>query len=348
MPMLDLYSTKQRPGQGLLEFIQSRQDLYAKNSRAKYPIQEVAAVQTTLRKLRGEFITFADQALNGPPRTTVSTFDVLITKAEQLQGIAENANEISASETRLTALETQLADAHRQIKAINGINGTNHVRKNNFRGRGHGHSGGRGRRNKNPPNPCKFCGGNHWNADCPHSKMEPHMVSTCELHAVDAVMSPSTDMRIYLDSAASHSFTPHGHLLHDYRPVQGVSCRFAGHSASAGVLGVGSLLLRARNNQSIKLQSVYHIADLRHTLVGVIKCAESGVYSHFDQKDGSGSVAPYTERHRMRTFLSSHYPLALHSGFSDRAGLEALRSTSNAQWARCQLLCMVAAATLLL
>jgi hypothetical protein len=103
-------------------------------------------------------------------------------------------------------------------------------------------------------------------------------------------MSPSTDMRMYLGSAASHSFTPHGHLLHEYRPVQGVSCRFAGHSASAGVLGVGSLLLRARNNQSIKLQSVYHIADLRHTLVGVIKCAESGVYSHFDQKDGSGSV----------------------------------------------------------
>jgi hypothetical protein len=67
----------------------------------------------------------------------VITFDVLITKAEQLQGIAENANEISASKTTLAALETQLVDAHRQIKAMNGARRTIKT----FRGRGIGRSG---------------------------------------------------------------------------------------------------------------------------------------------------------------------------------------------------------------
>jgi hypothetical protein len=67
----------------------------------------------------------------------VITFDVLITKAEQLQGITENANEIPASKTTLAALKTQLVDAHRQIKAMNGASQT----IKNFRGRGIGRSG---------------------------------------------------------------------------------------------------------------------------------------------------------------------------------------------------------------
>jgi hypothetical protein len=52
--------------------------------------------------------------------------------------------------------------------------------------------------------------------------------------------------------------------------------------------------------------------------------------------------------HRTRKLLSSHYPLALNSGFPHRASFEALHSTPNAQWARCPVLCMVAAATVLL
>jgi hypothetical protein len=46
-----------------------------------------------------------------------------------------------------------------------------------------------------------------------------------------------------------------------------------------------------------------------------------------------------------RKRLSSHYFLALNSGFPHRASFEALRSTPNAQWARCPLLIMAAAAT---
>jgi hypothetical protein len=49
-----------------------------------------------------------------------------------------------------------------------------------------------------------------------------------------------------------------------------------------------------------------------------------------------------------RKLLSSHYPLALNSGFPHRPSFEAMLSTPNAQWARCPLLCMVAAATVLL
>jgi hypothetical protein len=53
-------------------------------------------------------------------------------------------------------------------------------------------------------------------------------------------------------------------------------------------------------------------------------------------------------RHHTHRLLSSHYPLALNSGFPHRASFESMRSTPNAQWARCPLLCMVVAATLLL
>jgi hypothetical protein len=52
-------------------------------------------------------------------------------------------------------------------------------------------------------------------------------------------------------------------------------------------------------------------------------------------------------RHYTRTLLPSHYPLALKSGFTHRASFEALRSTPNAQWARCPLQLDAAATPLL-
>jgi transposase InsO family protein len=310
----DLYGTKQLPGQSLLEFTRSRSDLFAKIARTKHYLPESEAVQTVLRNLRQEFINFADAALNGPADACILSFDKLITKAEQLQSIADNSGGMSASEARLTQLEAQLADTlrllnssghHKNKSGNNSERGQRNVPYPNVshgkpsrssKGSG-GHPNQRRKRGEKPPSACKHCGGDHWNAECQQTQSSiqnnpPHIVGSCELHFVDAPHSPkgAGDNEVYLDSGATHSFTPHGHLLHEYKELTGVQCGYAGHNAGDRVLGMGTLVLESSNGQQLHLQRVYHIPQLRRTLVGVVKCAKSGVFSHFNRADGSGSV----------------------------------------------------------
>jgi hypothetical protein len=318
----DLFNTTQG-AESLLEFVTSKQDIFARIVRARYPVTELQAVDTTLRKLRSEFMSFADEGLD--PVQGFTNFDNLIARAERLQSLADNASPVaSALEARIAVLEAQLegqrrSQAHQDHQAQQrspNSGSPDHQAPQRFTNSSHSRSGHTHHRSnykqrrvqanvrrgngEKPPNPCKRCGGDHWRVDCPKRDDQqidgtPHIVSSCELQpmgellAVDATKEFPSET-VYLDSGASHSFTPHAHLLHDYRSVQGMACRYAGREAGGNVLGVGALILRARNGRSLQIQNVYHIASLRHTLLGVLKCARSGVYTHFDSSKGTGAV----------------------------------------------------------
>jgi hypothetical protein len=66
------------------------------------------------------------------------------------------------------------------------------------------------------------------------------------------------DEIMYLDSGASHSFTLHHHLLHNYSVVGDVTCSFAGVGSGAGVKGIGSLLVKGDPDQHIQIDNVFH------------------------------------------------------------------------------------------
>jgi transposase InsO family protein len=79
-------------------------------------------------------------------------------------------------------------------------------------------------------------------------------------------------------------------LLHDYSDVGDVTCSFAGVGSGAAVKGIGSLLVKGDRDQHIRIDNVFHIDQLRHTLIGVLRCARSGVYTLFDNPHGFGNV----------------------------------------------------------
>jgi hypothetical protein len=169
-------------------------------------------------------------------------------------------------------------------------------------------------RGEPPPKPC-HCGGLHWRQDCPKqthqkcgsSSTRSHVVSICEIPEVSTVsLGILGEQQVMLDSGASDSFTPYKHLLHDFEPVHGIMCRYAGQHTRANVTGKGTLYLRsASSGKEVHIQNVYLVPDLRRTLLGVLRCARSGMFNLFDKRNGgtitigSEPFASFVENERL-------------------------------------------------
>ena len=304
----ELFSTKQLASQGLVEFIKSRQELYVKLQRASHPVSETDAVQSTLRKLRHEFTQFAHEALYGTK--PVTDFDALVQRAAQMQSLAESAEGPSVLQLQLQ-LDLAVTELGNQKAALSKARQVlDSYRKGKHGGHGNGSGpAARDRRReqgKDPPSPCT-CGGMHWRADCPTKgkkqqlDSEPAaMVASCEVQHINAVSAcRSSDEAIYLDSCATRTCTPHGHLLHNYKAVEGLSCRSASVCTSMSVLGSGMLHIQAPSGAVIHVDNVLHVPDLQHTLISTCRCARAGVYVNFNQRNGTGSMLigkrPFTQ-----------------------------------------------------
>ncbi|NJO35997.1 MAG: hypothetical protein HC869_25915 [Rhodospirillales bacterium] len=127
-------------------FVRTKQDLLVHMKRAGFVLAELAAVETVLRNLRAEFASFADRALNADNSASrIKDCDTLITKAERLQSVTENAGP-SASEVALEAFTAQLAPAERKLSALSAPGSRQKGRQGNGR-RARGSDRGRGRGN---------------------------------------------------------------------------------------------------------------------------------------------------------------------------------------------------------
>jgi hypothetical protein len=83
-------------------------------------------------------------------------------------------------------------------------------------------------------------------------------------------------------------------------------CSYAGQNTRANVTGKGTLHLRsASSGKEVHIQNVYLVPDLRRTLLGVLCCARSGMFTLFDKRNGgtitigSEPFASFVENERL-------------------------------------------------
>ncbi|TYK16589.1 ty1-copia retrotransposon protein [Cucumis melo var. makuwa] len=70
-----------------------------------------------------------------------------------------------------------------------------------------------------------------------------------------------------LDTGASRHFCTNRELLHDYEDTADGECVFMGNSATAGVIGKGTVILKLTSGKTLSLSNVLYVPSLRRNLV---------------------------------------------------------------------------------